>query len=65
MTTSPTWTAQAFVCRGRHKMRVGNRARMLATCNQAGDVRHIYKEQRSAGVGNVPQTRKIECARIS
>src|SRR5262249_12545749 len=57
--------SQALVVRGGDKMRVRNGARVLATCNQPGDVRHIYKEQRSAGVGDVPQTGKIKYPRIS
>ena len=33
--------------RGGYELRVRNRARMLAACNQTGDVRHVDKKKRA------------------
>ena len=38
---------------------------MLAARDEPGDMRHVYKEKRPAGIGDATQTRKIERARIS
>ena len=40
-----TRTAQTFMCRGGDKMRVRNRAWMLAARNEPGDVRHVDEQE--------------------
>src|SRR5438132_3904799 len=51
--------------RGGNKLRVWDRTRMLAACDQPVDVRHINEQQRSASIGDGSQSRKIERAWIS
>ena len=47
--------AQTFVRRGGDKMRVRNRAGMLAACNETGDVRHVDEKNRADGIGDLAQ----------
>src|SRR6266403_613621 len=45
---NPTaWAAQTFVRSGGHKLRVRDRARMLASRYKAGDMRHVYEQNRA------------------
>ena len=60
-----TRTAQTFVRRGGDKLRVRNRAGMLAAGNEPGDVRHVDEKNRADGIGDLSQPRKIDDARIS
>jgi hypothetical protein len=45
--------AQTFVRRGRDKLRMRNRARVLTSGHQPGDMRHVDKQNRANGVSNL------------
>src|SRR5438445_7527785 len=58
------WTAEGLVRRRRHDLRVADRSRVLPRRDETGEVRHVHEEQRLDRVGDLPQPREIEDARI-